>query len=367
MDPLLKSHNLPVVIAVLLFVVFMICLLVIVDHKARIPAGKRDDMFGIMGERRKHPIWAWLTSTFVLWLTIGALLMSWVWGIVSARAKPVEGHKLIGRIDTEKRAERLRHFHNMPASDPLEKGKRNVCYYCHGDYPHAKQPMVRTLLNMHTQYVACATCHLDENKVPEKNVKLRWFNASGVAVTGKPFGTELDPNTGELFKTDDWYSKIMPFDVSGGQEKLLEITEDDPDAQEFIRVRDKLDGPAREGIKKSFHKLINPVGRFCTRCHAPEGKGYIPFRELGFSDDRVDALTNLNIVGLVQKYKDSYLPNLFERHFPEDKQKVLIGPKIEDVTPGLKDDPRTWWRDNFQPPKPRENANAATDAGAKRQ
>ena len=240
MDPLLRISNLPIVLAVLLFVLFMICLLVIVDHKARIPGGKRDDYFGIIGERRRHPIWAWLTSTLLLWVTIAALLMSWVWSLVEARNRPAQDHSMIGRIDTEKRAEKLRHFHNLPVTNPLELGKRNVCYYCHGDFPHSKQPMVRTLLNMHTQYVGCMTCHLDATKVPEKNLKLRWFNASGIEVKGKPFGTDLEPNTGDLIKTDDWYSKIMAFDISDGQEKLLEITEDNPDAQEFIKIRDKL-------------------------------------------------------------------------------------------------------------------------------
>lgn len=348
------KHNI-VVLLVLLFVLFMIALLVIVDHKARIPGPPRDDLVSIVGKRGSHPIWAWLTSSLLLWATIGVLLVSWVWSLVAKASPAVELPKIVSKLDAERRSERLKHFHNSPATDPWGPGKRPVCFYCHGDFPHSKKVMVRTLLNMHTQFIGCHTCHFDETKVPEETTRRRWLNYSGVTVTGKPFGLDVDPKSGDLLKTDDYFSKIVTYQIAGGEEKLLEITEDEGDAKEFLKVRDKLSELDRESVKKSFHKLINPVGRFCTRCHAKEQESFIPFRELGFSEKRIAAVTNVNIVGLVQKYREFYLPTMFEKGFSRTKQEALLGNEHElELTEEMKRDPRTWWLNSFQPPvKPR--------------
>ncbi len=98
-----------------------------------------------------------------------------------------------------------------------------------------------------------------------------------------------------------------------------------------------------------FHTLVNPVGRFCTRCHAPENESYIPFRELGFSDKRVTALTNLNIVGLVQKYKEFYIPTIFRGRMSKEEQEILLGKErpAPEIDEELLDDPRAWWRKTY--------------------
>jgi hypothetical protein len=344
-----------IALAVVMTVMFGIALLIIIDHKARIPGERRYDWFSVSGIRRDHPIWAWMVSSG-LWLVIGLLLVSSVYAILGGEKKD-EGPKLLTKLDVERQKERIRHFHNLPAVDPTSLGKKPVCYTCHSEYPHSKKPMVRSLLNMHTQFIGCMTCHVDDKKVPDDTVKVRWLNYSGIEVKGKPFGTLDDHGTGSLAETDDYYSKIVAYTTMNGQEALLEITEDSPEAQEFIRLRTQLSDQDLGAIKKAFHSYVNPIGRFCTRCHSQERESFIPFRELGFSDRRITALTNVNIVGLVQKYKEFYIPTIFLDEAAKARQGVLFGKGEKAPEPPSADmmnrDPRAWWRNSFDATAPK--------------
>ena len=244
--------------------------------------------------------------------------------------------------------ERNRHFHNEPVVDRVTLGEKSVCYSCHGDFPHSKEVMIRTLLNMHTQFTGCMTCHNDPEKVDETSLEFAWLNYSAIEVEGKPFGLEHDPETGYLLETDDYYSKIVAYSAGANGRTLLEIPESNPDAREYLQIRDQLSDSDRDAIKKTFHKLVSAKGRFCSRCHTREAESYLPFRELGFSAKRVDSLTNLNIIGIVQKYKNFYLPDLFESEIPLPNVKLLVGGEEREAqTDETAEDPRAWWRRTF--------------------
>jgi hypothetical protein len=337
-----------IALAVVMFLLLAIAVLIIIDHKARIPGEVRRDLFSIAGVRRNHPVWAWIVSA-LLWIIISILLIASVYSMVIHEKEP-EAPKMLAKLDIERQKEKIRHFHNLPKVDPLALGKRPICYTCHSEYPHGKKPMIRTLLNMHTQFIGCMTCHANDRKVPESSLTLRWLNYSGINVKGKPFGIDIDPATGSLLETDDYYSKIVPYTTINGREALLEITEDAPEAQEFIKLRSQLSDQDMASLKKAFHSQVNPIGRFCTRCHTAEKESYIPFRALGFSDRRISGLTNLNIVGLVQKYKDFYIPTIFLDDANKSRQGVLFGQPEKAPEPSAEEmrrDPRAWWRHSF--------------------
>jgi len=345
----LELNAILVAAAVMLFVFFAIAMLVIIDHKAKIPSGEKTDIWSVSGIRRNHPIWAWMVSLF-LWFIIGSLLVIVSYNLLSHVFLPeeVKQRSFLENVDREAALERIRHFHNSPEKASYSQGKQPVCFYCHGEFPHAKRPMVRTLLNMHTQFVGCMTCHANNEKIPEEQLTFRWLNYSGVEVTGAPYGTAYDPDSGNLIETDDQHSKIVPYRIkANGEEELLEITENAPEAQEFIAMRGQLTTQQQGSVKKMFHTIVNPIGRFCTRCHvAEEGKGYLPFKELGFSDGRARDLTNLNIAGLVQKYKEFYMELVFLGKESDEETEALVGEEayLPEVTDELKDDPRSWWR-----------------------
>lgn len=352
-----------IALAVVVLILLAIAVLIIIDHKARIPGEVRRDLFSISGTRRNHPIWAWMVSS-LLWVVIALLLVSSVYSM-NGHEKKVEAPKLLAKLDIERQKEKLKHFHNVPKVNPLALGKRPICYTCHSEFPHSKKPMIRTILNMHTQFVGCMTCHTDDRKVPESTMTLRWLNYSGIDVKGKPFGTDVDPKTGFLIETDDYYSKIVAYTNLNGREALLEITEDAPEAQEFIKLRSQLTDQEMGSIKKAFHSQVNPIGRFCTRCHAGEKESFVPFSALGFSDKRISALTNVNIVGIVQKYKEFYIPTIFLDEANKARQGVLFGQgekAPEPTAEEMKRDPRAWWRNAFDNTPPKA---AATQPAAK--
>jgi hypothetical protein len=338
-----------IVIAVLLFFFLGIAIMVIMDHKAKLPGGFTANPFSVVGMRRDHPVIAFIT-TIILFGIIGSLLfvmLATVTGYFNLFT-PAQPPGLLSRLSEGRTAERLRHFHNLPAEDITARGAKNVCFSCHGDLPHSKEPMIRTLLNMHTQFIGCMTCHVSDKKVAEASLQLRWLNFTGITVTGKPFGTQVDPDTGYLLATDDVYSKIVPYTPVAGQPKLLEITQDDPEAREFVKIKDKLSDHDRDGVKKTFHRLVSPKGRFCTRCHTDEAKSYIPFRALGFSERRTRDITNLNIIGLVQKYKDFYMPTLMRSDQPPPST-AAERPAAKGDT-DIQTDPRTWWKETYDAP-----------------
>ena len=336
-----------VVLTVLLFILVGIVMLILVDHKSKIPGEFQHNPFSIIGVRREHPVIAFVT-TFFLGAIIVSLLLEL--GLVIGEHLGIfeqeeEQPELLRKISTQRFSETQRHFHNTPKVNKVDMGKKPVCFECHGDYPHSKKRMVRTLLNMHTQFVGCMTCHTDPRKRPEDNYTFRWLNYSGIDVSGPHFGTDVDPETGYLIDTDDLYSKIVVYYGEDDKEELLEITEQNQDAKEFLQVKNNLSDQDREAVKKRFHALVMPKGRFCTRCHTDEEKSYLPFRELGFSEQRISDVTNLNIVGIVEKYRDFYIPKLFNEQSSLPDKELIVGDDNKHKTPKeelLKG--RAWWR-----------------------
>ena len=339
-----------IVIAVLLFFGLGVAILIIMDHKSKLPGGYRHDLFSISGKRRDHPVESFLTTTILMGI-IASLLFSLfaVLGDKLGITKVKEESSLLGKLREERTTEKLRHFHNAPLVNKVLLGKKSICFSCHGDYPHSKEPMIRTLMNMHTQFAGCMTCHNDPRKVKESTLSFEWLNYSGIEVKGKPFGLSKDEATGYLTTTDDYYSKIVAFTNENNEKKLLEITEDEKEAKEFLSIRDSLSDLDKEAIKKSFHKIVMPKGRFCSRCHTEEKKSYLPFRKLGFSDRRISDVTNLNIIGLVEKYKTFYMPNLLKAEKSLPSIKVMTGSdaKQKSTSDKMRQDPRAWWKEQY--------------------
>ncbi|HJW80974.1 MAG TPA: hypothetical protein VJ396_01925 [Acidiferrobacterales bacterium] len=350
MHELSTANTTLIVIAVLLFFFLGIAIMVIMDHKAKLPGGFTSNPFSVVGMHRDHPVIAFLTTIILLGI-IASLLLAMIVTITGYFDifKPAKPTQLLSRLSEGRTAERLRHFHNLPAQDITTLGAKNVCFICHGDFPHSKEPMVRTLLNMHTQFIGCMTCHADDRKLPESALVLRWLNFSGIAVTGRPFGTDVERDTGYLLPTDDVYSRIVPY----AQDKLLEVTLDDPEAKEFAKIQHKLSDHDREAVKKTFHRNVSPKGRFCTRCHTEEARSYLPYRELGFSERRIRDLTNLNFIGLMQKYKNFYMPSLMRSDKSLPSTEVLTGPDRPAPRGGadIRKDPRSWWKETYDAPK----------------
>jgi hypothetical protein len=199
-----------------------------------------------------------------------------------------------------------RHFHRTVDYPQLPENERPACFICHSDYPHSKNKRVRSLLNMHTQYFVCESCHIKEK--PGTSVFYKWYSPFDENPKGPFLNTSYDPETGNVVEVEDKFSKITPFFLRGVRLESAVQAQDAPLAKDFVKVRDKLTPEQREGVKNKFHVNIKPKGHECKTCHSKQS--ILEFERLGFSENRIADLQQLNVKGMLTKYENFYLPDL---------------------------------------------------------
>lgn len=269
-------------------------------------------------ERLNHPLIVYFIG-FIFSIITFAVIAGVLYHLLFAPHGPSVLRPLLNRMDTTKRSVILeeaknleefevhRHFHNIVEFPQLPEQDRPVCFICHSDYPHGKNKKTRSLLNMHTQYFVCETCHIKEAK--DMELTYRWYSPVEEIPEGPFFGTSYHPENGNLMEVEDKFSKITPYVIKGDRlESAIQI-QDAPLAQDYMRVRDQLTPEQRDGVKKKFHLNIKDQGHDCKACHAK--KSILDYRKLGFAENRIEDLEQLNISGMITKYEDFYLPELF--------------------------------------------------------
>ena len=165
------------------------------------------------------------------------------------------------------------------------------------------------MLNMHTNYVACGTCHLKKSE--GETLVYQWYSPVEEHPTGPFFGTAYDPETGELEMVHDHLSKITPFSENNG--KLTPIVQmgDVSAAKDFLKIRDQLTPEQQREATRKFHADLLDKAPDCQDCHATNG--LLDFKALGFSPQRTLDIEELNIKGIITKYDEFYLPDLFKQ------------------------------------------------------
>ena len=276
-------------------------------------------------QRQNHPLLAYVFGFVVMMITL-VVLAGVLYHLTLSRHGPEILRPLFTKhseqdksliMDEARRLEELelhRHFHRTVDYPQLPENERPVCFICHSDYPHSKNRRVRSLLNMHTQYFVCESCHVKEK--PGTTVFYKWYSPLEENPKGPFLGTSYDPETGNLVEVEDKFSKITPFYLEGVKLELAVQAQDAPLAKDFAKVRDKLTPEQREGVKNQFHVNIKPKGHECKTCHSKQS--ILKFETLGFSENRIVDLKQLNVKGMLTKYGEFYLPDLFTE--PEQKK-----------------------------------------------
>ncbi len=206
--------------------------------------------------------------------------------------------------------EKHRHFHSIVDSPSIPENKRPVCFICHSDFPHRTNKKVRALLNIHTQFLFCETCHI-RNK-PGRRIVYKWYNPLSENPQGPFYGTGYQPGTDILMKGDGGLSKIAPYYAleTTGELELAVLEQDAPLARDYMKVRDRLRPEQREGLKNKFHGDVKPRNFECKQCHSEQS--ILNFKQLGFSNIRIASLLSLEVVGIMDKYEQFHMPKLFE-------------------------------------------------------
>ena len=119
------------------------------------------------------------------------------------------------------------------------------------------------------------------------------------------------------FKTDleDYSSKDR---VEPDNLQLAIQIQDAPMAKDFMNVRDQLTPDQRAGVTNQFHENIKSKGFECKECHNDK-KSILNFKKLGFSEQRISDLTTLEIVGIITRYQEFYLPEFFKDNAPNSQ------------------------------------------------
>ncbi len=217
---------------------------------------------------------------------------------ISERPK---GENVFREILTEKGTISRGHFHMV--DDYVTQPEQNppLCLTCHGTYPHSKEKKVRSLLNFHTGFIACAVCHVRKDSM-ENNFSFAW----------------VDRETGQVSSSvkgafGKYPAKLFPITVSDSGEKTVFRPITQKAAQQYLEVKDKYTADQVAQAKVELHTGISKKPVFCTDCHKQEG--YLPFAQLGFSENRIHHLVSTEVTGMLEKYDTFYLPSVIDFRF----------------------------------------------------
>jgi len=187
------------------------------------------------------------------------------------------------------------------------------CVLCHGNVPHDKSKEVRSFLNMHAFYTACETCHIRPQD-GDRQVVFRWYDKDTGKLTANPKAlVEIEKafasSEGAYYPTYGNYgAKIAPGTVEDGRFRFLRSEKDRAFVERYLEDEKILSQKKKSQMKKVMHNDINKEPIECNQCHR-EKAPYIPFAELGYPPRRVEELTNTAVVGMIDKYKEFYIPN----------------------------------------------------------
>lgn len=201
------------------------------------------------------------------------------------------------------------HFHHIGMT--VETDETNVCIKCHGAIPHNKAKTIRAFLNMHAFYIACETCHINTMAKPAQAPwTFRWYDKkTGQVVANPPALVSPD-----LEKYGNYGTKIAPgTQADNGTFRFINGEEERVFLERYLKTKDAMDSTEQARMKRVMHNKVSEKPLLCEDCHNME-KSYLPFAELGYPPRRIDRLENTAVVGMINKYRDFYLPRFFELH-----------------------------------------------------
>ena len=214
---------------------------------------------------------------------------------VAPMLKPAEEQDVFTAILMSREPISAGHFHMIDEYISQQESMAPLCLTCHGTYPHSKEKKVRALLNFHTGFIACAVCHARQEP-GTKDIVFSWVE--------RETGEIVNQVQGEYGK---YPAKIFPVQIGPQDQKKIFRPVEKKAAQQYLKIKDKFNPDQAALAKIKLHEHISAKPVFCSDCHQKDG--YLNFIELGFPLKRVNHLNSTEVVGLIEKYKTSYLPS----------------------------------------------------------
>jgi len=188
----------------------------------------------------------------------------------------------------------------------------SFCTTCHMSPPHTKSERTRTFMNMHTQYIACETCHFRPENV---QLSYQWQDtrdASAVRVKPELFRQVLKPEektkktlpakkeiTQPAKGTNPFY-KISPY----YQEQPVSLRNSETFAQEtkkMWRPDSRLDIKAERSAL--IHAPLSEKGPECKACHTDKD-ALLDLTDLGATAYQMEKIQNNIISQFFARYKE---------------------------------------------------------------
>jgi len=196
------------------------------------------------------------------------------------------------------------HFHHVGMK--VETDSYSVCIRCHGAVPHDRAKTIRAFLNMHAFYMACETCHVRPND-DEYAWKFKWYDKSTGLVIDNPAGL----NTQDESMYGNYSAKIAPGQIDAdGKFNFINGPKELSFVERYQSEETRLNDTEKSKMKKFIHRKVNEQPLLCDGCHTVDKAPYLPFSTLGYPNRRLHELTSTEVVGMINKYQQFYIPNM---------------------------------------------------------
>lgn len=200
------------------------------------------------------------------------------------------------------------------------------CTECHLALPHQKTLRSRAFLNMHTDYIACETCHF---RPQQPSLNYTWFNYQNrqkVNPTAALWhsGRKKDDKTPLIER--DGSIKIVP--TLNGQ--VVIATRQHPEAKTLYQQWKAADHETKAQLKAKLHQPLSVKGPECNACHVDAQQAQLQAGEGRLGQPLLD----LTALGANPQQRLAFETNtivqFFARYQPEPPEPNTASVKVND-------------------------------------
>jgi RNase P subunit RPR2 len=158
-------------------------------------------------------------------------------------------------------------FHHRIAA---QNKQRDFCIGCHTALPHTQSERLRSYLNMHVNYLACASCHY------------------------QPQGVVLNYNWQQWVRDND-SEAIQKIITPFHQQEAVTLTKSHPDIARLLESWEGNDITRKAEDHLRLHIPLQPEGVDCKSCHISKVP-LLDYRQLGYEEDQIKRIVENRIV-----------------------------------------------------------------------
>jgi hypothetical protein len=82
-------------------------------------------------------------------------------------------------------------------------------------------------------------------------------------------------------------------------------------AREYSETEKSLSEVQKTKARRIIHNVVSKKPYVCEACHQKEAP-LLPFKELGFPQHRIDTMVSNEVIGMIKKYTDFYIPLILD-------------------------------------------------------